>query len=125
MGTWGSGMFDSDNAQDYLDIFLSNLFLEIHEKFESFHRIAPEEFLDQGDRTFLPALDIYTTLLIEYDGAPKLELEVFKKWRTFYFDIFDKDDTINRPSFKKDRREAIEELFDKLEKYLLNWYSTP
>ena len=125
MGTWGAGPFENDNAREYLDSVLEKFFTEIQEEFEEVKSIDPIVFLYHGDHKFIPALDIYTTLLIEYDGYPELELDTFKQWKTVYFDIFDRDDAVNPPKFKEERRTAVMEVFNRLESYLLDWYNDP
>ena len=126
MGTWGSGNFENDGANDYLVSLLDSLIMEVGTMLNS-QSFENDDSLDvdDGDHKIIPAIDIYITLSEKYDTPPRVDREKAKNWRQTYLTAFDKDTAVYHGNFKLERRRMIKETFDRLDELIRSWPNNP
>lgn len=125
MGTWDTGIFDNDEALDYVCELMDNLAGNINEFFET---EDPE--LGEGEGKVVPSVAIIQ-LLSEHCGAAPPKTEQIEAWRKRYLHIYDEqiDGFEPEAAFKSARRETIARAFRNLEttakKFWQNGAETP
>ncbi len=114
MGTWGSGVFESDSASDFLDEAIRKLTHEI------------VFFLSDETLTGLPsaardqvaaAADILALWCEHYETFPNVSKKVVRRWREVYLQQFDTDKAWDKEDsdVRTQRRKVIETTFARLE----------
>ena len=111
MGTWDTGIFDNDEALDYVSELLDSLAGNISEFCD-----GDDPDLGEGEGKVLPSVAIIQ-LLSEHCSAAPPKPEQVERWRQRYLHIYDEqiDDFEPEPKFKSARREIISRAFQKLE----------
>src|SRR5688572_29084486 len=78
MGTWGMGVFDSDNSREFLDSLVEELVAKIC-------KLLPlamsYDFLLYGEQAIIPAIDILLTLSSHYRIWLRIESSEAKSWK--------------------------------------------
>ena len=113
MGTWGSGNFANDSAQNYMNDFEDQLVQQIEDILADEERYALEE---EGEGVLMPTVEILSVLHEHrFIGLP--ERETILRWKEQYLAAF--DDQIDgfepKAGYKESRRAVIEATFLKLE----------
>ena len=111
MGTWGSGNFDNDDANDYIsDVYVA--FIERIEKCLADGDCREEDVWNEG--IIMPTAVILSTLYEHcYGRVPKAAQA--QDWKEIYLRDYDEDaDSRMNPAFVSERRAVIEATFDKL-----------
>jgi predicted DNA-binding WGR domain protein len=111
MGTWDTGIFDNDEALDYVGELIDSLASTINEFCG-----ADEPDLSDGEGRVVPSLAIIQ-LLSEHCGAAPPKAEQIEAWRKRYLKVYDEqiDDFEPAEGFKSARRETIARAFRNLE----------
>ncbi|MEO7720119.1 MAG: DUF4259 domain-containing protein [Capsulimonas sp.] len=113
MGTWGAGNFDSDSALDYISSVVDDLEGKIEDLLTDEERSALDE---EGEGVLVPSVAILSALH-ETVQAPTPEPANVARWRTQYLAIYDAQIDGLEPDaeYKVERRQVIQDTFDKLE----------
>ncbi len=120
MGTWSADNFGNDGALDYLGDIINGLEKKIEDIFNS----GTAADLDEcGESELIPSVAIISILCENCNGAPPTQ-EKIKQWRGRYLLIFDKQIDLLGPdkNYKKERRQVIEDTFNKLLKQSQEFY---
>jgi hypothetical protein len=115
MGTWGSGNFDSDSACDYLDSIKFQLIKKIEDCLAG---IDDEDFTDDCENEIMASVDILSLLTEQYYGHhPRVEAQVVRAWKSQFLSLYDQDNEDDELALEyyRQRREVIEDTFNKLE----------
>ena len=112
MGTWGTGNFQNDSANDYAGELVDTLSARIEEC------LADEECspIDElGEAVIVPTVAILS-LLHEHCNAAPPKAAVVSAWKASYLAIYDEqiDDLEPKEGYKQGRRQVIVDTFDKL-----------
>lgn len=112
MGTWGVGNFESDGALDYMGETIDAFVARIEECLEDEERSR----LDEDGESVIVSTVAILSVLYEHCRAPAPEPDVVEQWKEQYLAIFDDqiDGLDPAEGYKEERREVIEETFDKL-----------
>ena len=104
MGTWGSGVFDSDAAGDFVADIAREVARELH---------PPEEI---EDIDIILAAVAMTTALVTHCGAPRPDRGEIVRLRAGVLKVYDDqvDGLEATLKFRTERRKVIERTFDEL-----------
>ena len=119
MGTWGMGIFESDDAGEFLDKIIEELVIKIRGHFTKSNH---HSFMFYASHQIIPAIDIIITLVTHYESSPIVDVAEAKNWKEEYLKIFDEQMPIQ--STEEDfaeRRQIVVEVFDKLIKLGEEW----
>jgi hypothetical protein len=111
MGVKGPGNFDNDEALYHLDMLIQQLVRTIENIFS--HQFN----LSDGEALIISNVDILVTLCQAYRETPFVEESVVRQWKEIYLLRYDEqiDDYGPDLEYKVQRRQVIEETFNKLE----------
>jgi hypothetical protein len=123
MGTWGPGVFDSDNASEFLDMLVDKLVKTIvfHLTDESLTGCPPIAY-----GAVVAAADILVLYGEQYDFLPGVSTKMVRRWRELYLQQFEADSvwdnalTPDDLDARTERRKVIEATFDRLEAVALD-----
>jgi hypothetical protein len=111
MSTWGTGNFDGDGPQDYLDGLYDSLEQDIEGCFEEGGVIS----IASGEDVLVPAMQIWSELFERFGGHVP-EVETVRKWRVAYMPVFEREMLeLADENFISERRKVVLGMFDKFE----------
>jgi hypothetical protein len=80
-------------------------------------KLKYKQYLERiGEETVMPAIELVVLLCTTYGTTPDVEVEAVMWWRSAYLEVYDNQDSYMSVNDIKDRREIIEDTFDKLAK---------
>lgn len=112
MNIWGTGIFENDEAADYLDGLVDGLISEADEIVRNSKRAALDQ---EGETAFMPLAGIILTLCDHLGAAPP-EPKTAAEWKDRYLQIFDEqiDEYVPDEDFQTARRAEVEETLSEL-----------
>jgi len=121
MGAWGEGIFENDNAMDFLGDFID----EFEDSFESYFSEPIEDDIDFSinyEGSVGPLITLLNVICKNTPASPP-EPEKITKWKQMFFKEFDK---YTVESWGKEssgiRKKLFEKEFDELISYSKEYY---
>ncbi|HEX2618931.1 MAG TPA: hypothetical protein VHL11_02260 [Phototrophicaceae bacterium] len=121
MGTWGMGIFENDDAGEFLDKTIQG-FIDQIDYFLSPEILATDGYWgNYGQGQLLPVIDITLTLCDHYRCAFPVETSRVKHWLELTLRVLDAQIDVYYPPDKAEKREVILDIFNRLLKHAATW----
>jgi hypothetical protein len=120
MGVSGSGNFENDSALDYIGDVVKNHINEVEQIINS--NVDGSGFGVEDTDVIMAAIEVIIALCEKcYAVPPKLQL--IENWKRLTLEVYDNeiDELRPDPDYKIERRQVINDTFEKLEKLSQQW----
>ena len=119
MGTWGAGIFDNDEAREYLDEIMQQLVSKIRNFYElegQQDEFGQDYFTHENASGYmLPSIDILITLCQRYHTKVDLSPDEIAGWKEKLLRYFDDHvEYLGKKEYVVARRMVIDNTFDEL-----------